>query len=109
MTLSELQSKLFAFRDARDWAQFHTPKNLALAISIESAELLEHFLWKNDTVPADLPRLKEELADVLLYCLLMAKALDVDPVSIMNEKIELNGKKYPVEKAKGNARKWSEL
>lgn len=104
--MEELIKRVLKFRDDRDWSQFHTPENLAKAISIESAELLENFLWNSNF---DKEKVKEELADVMLYCLMMADKLDVDIVDIMNKKIDKNEKKYSVEKSKGNSKKYTEL
>lgn len=95
------------FRDDRDWRQFHTPSNLAKAISIESGELLEEFLWDNDNF--NLQNVKEELADVMIYCVHMANALDVNIEDIINMKMDKNEMKYPVEKAKGKSTKYTEL
>lgn len=95
------------FRDDRDWQQFHTPSNLAKAISIESGELLEEFLWDNDNF--NLQNVKEELADVMIYCIHMANALDVNIEDIINMKMDKNEMKYPVEKAKGKSNKYTEL
>lgn len=95
------------FRDDRDWKQFHTPSNLAKAISIESGELLEEFLWDNDNF--NLQNVKEELADVMIYCIHMANALDVNIEDIINMKMDKNEMKYPVEKSKGKSTKYTEL
>ena len=95
------------FRDDREWKQFHTPSNLAKAISIESGELLEEFLWDNDNF--NLQNVKEELADVMIYCIHMANALDVNIEDIINMKMDKNEMKYPVEKAKGKNTKYTEL
>jgi len=104
----ELTQKLTEFRDQRDWAQFHNPKDLAVALNIESGELLEAFLWKN-AEDANVDKVKEELADVFAYALLLADKYQLDVYDIVAEKIERNGKKYPVDKAKGTARKYNEL
>lgn len=106
--LKELTDKILKFRDERDWAQFHHSKDLAMALSIESAELLELFLWK-DAEDADPKRLKEELADVLMYALLLADKHGLDLKEIIEAKIKLNAAKYPVDKSKGNAKKYNEL
>lgn len=106
--MEEAIKKLRAFRDARDWKKFHTPKDLALALSIESSELLEVFLWKS-AEEADIAKVREELADVLAYALLLADNYGLDPQQIVLDKIKLNEAKYPVEKAKGTARKYTEL
>ena len=96
---------LLQFRDDRDWEQFHDSKNLALAISIEAAELNELFLWKNDSNSEDvkLEKLKEELADILSFSLLLAEKHQLNIFDIVLEKIQKNNEKYPVEKAKGTA------
>ena len=103
--------QLIAFRDARDWEQFHDSKNLALAISIEAAELNELFLWKNDSNREEvkMEKLKEELADILSFTILLAQKHNLDIFDIILEKIEKNNEKYPVEKAKGTAKKYDEL
>jgi len=90
----------------RDWAQFHTPENLAKSISIESGELLECFQWDGD---ADSDRVADELADVLTYALLLADRLDLAPEQIVLDKLERTGRKYPVEKAKGRSTKYDQL
>ena len=105
--MKKLMSKINQFRDDRDWQQFHTPSNLAKAISIESGELLEEFLWDNDNF--NLQNVKEELADVMIYCIHMANALDVNIEDIINMKMDKNELKYPVEKAKGKSTKYTEL
>jgi len=106
--ISELTQKLIAFRDARDWKQFHNPKDLAVALSIESAELLEAFLWKTSE-EASKDKIKEELADVLAYALLLAEACELDVAQIVSDKIETNKFKYPVDRAKGSAKKYTEI
>lgn len=100
--------RLLAFRDARDWDQFHNPKDLALAISIEAGELLELFLWKQPDA-ANPNKVKEELADVIAYAFLLANKYGFDIKEILLEKIEINEKKYPVNKAKGTPKKYNEL
>lgn len=104
----ELIQKLRAFRDERDWEQFHNPKDLALAINIEAGELLEAFLWK-ESREADLEHVKEELADVFTYAFLLADKLNLDVETIVFDKMRENEKKYPVDKAKGTAKKYNEL
>jgi NTP pyrophosphatase (non-canonical NTP hydrolase) len=99
---------LIKFRDERDWKQFHNSKDLALAISIEAAELNELFLWKSNE-DVDKERLKEELADIFSFALLLAEKHKLDVPSMIKDKIKLNGKKYTVEKAKGSAKKYNEL
>jgi NTP pyrophosphatase (non-canonical NTP hydrolase) len=106
--ITQITANILAFRDARDWAQFHNSKDLSLALSIEASELLELFLWKGDE-EADPDRLKEELADILMYALLLADKHNLDISEIIKEKIKKNNEKYPVEKSKGSARKYNEL
>jgi len=99
---------LIAFRDERDWKQFHNPKDLSIALSIEAGELLEPYLWKKpEEVAPD--KIREELADVFAYALLLAEHYGFDPTQIVLEKVRTNGLKYPVEKAKGSARKYTDL
>ncbi|MDP9076554.1 MAG: nucleotide pyrophosphohydrolase [Bacteroidota bacterium] len=104
----KIQERLKEFRDERDWAQFHNSKDLALALSIEAAELNELFLWKNAD-DANIEKVKDELADVLGYALLLADKYNLDINEIMMSKIQKNADKYPVHKAKGNAKKYNEL
>ena len=94
------------FNKEREWEVFHTPENLAKSISIEAGELLESFQWNNDY---NKQNVCEELADVINYCILMADALDVDLEEIVLSKLEKNKEKYPVDKAKGNSKKYTEL
>ena len=107
----ELLILLEEFRDERDWGQFHDSKNLALALSIEAAELNELFLWKNesDSEGVDRQRLREELADVFAYAIMLAGRHDLDFLDIVKEKIKKNAKKYPVQDSKGSSRKYNEL
>ncbi len=107
-SITEISKKLLAFRDDRDWAQFHNPKDLALAINIEAGELLELYLWK-DADQANPERVKEELADIFSFAFLMADKYDLDIKEIIFDKIKSNNKKYPIEKAKGTAKKYNEL
>jgi NTP pyrophosphatase (non-canonical NTP hydrolase) len=106
-----LIDELVKFRDARNWNQFHNTKDLALAISIEAAELNELFLWKTteESELANRDKLKEELADVFTFSLLLAGKHGFDVKEIVLEKIKRNGEKYPVEKSKGTAKKYNEL
>ncbi len=108
--IQKLTKEIIAFRDARNWEQFHNPKDLAMALSIESAELMELFLWKSKEELNDVPvdKISEELADIFIYCLLLADRYDFDIVDIMKKKLSKNEKKYPVDKARGNARKYNE-
>ncbi|HCN37716.1 MAG TPA: nucleotide pyrophosphohydrolase [Bacteroidetes bacterium] len=105
---STVIQKLLIFRNERDWAQFHNPKDLALAISVEANELLEQFLWKGPD-EADREKVKEELADVFAYAFLLADKYQFDVKEIVLEKIKKNAEKYPVDKAKGTAKKYNEL
>ena len=109
--IQTLISELVKFRDERNWSQFHNTKDLAMAISIEAAELNELFLWKTteESELVDLNRLKEELADVFAFSLLLAGKHGFDVKEIVLEKIKKNGEKYPVEKSKGTAKKYNEL
>lgn len=102
---------IMKFRDDREWKQFHNPKDLAISISLEAAELLEIFQWSGtDVVCADKKdKIAEELADVLVYCTLMADACGLDIDEIVQKKMKQNNKKYPVEKAKGKSDKYNEL
>jgi NTP pyrophosphatase (non-canonical NTP hydrolase) len=106
--IAALIAELLAFRNERDWEQFHNPKDLALALSIEAGELNECFLWKNASEAAP-EKVKEELADVLTFALLLAHHYGFDPAAIVRQKMAQNAAKYPVEKAKGNAKKYDEL
>jgi len=107
----ELIDLLETFRDERDWAQFHDSKNLALALSIEAAELNELFLWKKDaeSEEVDKQRLCEELADVFAYALMLAGRHGLDISQIVKDKIALNAKKYPVESSKGSSAKYKKF
>jgi dCTP diphosphatase len=106
--------KIRDFRDARDWRQFHNPKDMAIAISVESAELLEHFLWKtNDEVEKCVAEKKEqisdEIADIGIYLFELSDILGIDLITAMERKLAKNDAKYPVEKAKGSNKKYTEL
>lgn len=107
----KLISKLIQFRDDRDWKQFHDSKNLAIAISIEAAELNELYLWKTpeEAEKVDIQKVKEELADVLSFAFLLAEKHKLDPFQIVSEKIDINSKKYPISKSKGTAKKYTDL
>ena len=111
MLRDETIQRVLKFRDDRNWRQFHTPKDLAISMSLEAAELLELFQWSGTDLecPGNRNRLREELADVLSYCILMADVCGLDLDQIMNEKIDKNEAKYPVEKARGSAAKYTEL
>ena len=104
--MKEIYDELMRFQNDRDWRKFHTPENLAKSISIESAELLEHFQWGKEY---DVDEVSEELADVLIYCIYMADALDLDIKEIILNKMEKNAVKYPVDKSRGNSKKYTEF
>lgn len=105
--LEKVINDIKQFNEDRNWDQFHAPANLAKSICIEAAELLECFQWSNDEY--NLESLKEELADVLIYCLQLSIALNVDPIEIIENKMIKNAKKYPVSKAKGVSTKYDKL
>ena len=112
-SLTELKQKLQAFVDARDWAQFHSPKNLAMAMIVEAAELVEHFQWDTETESHVLSAEKREqvgheLADTFVYLLRISQVLGIDLIQAANDKIELNAKKYPIEKARGKNNKYTD-
>jgi NTP pyrophosphatase (non-canonical NTP hydrolase) len=107
--IKEIIKELVKFRDERNWKQFHDSKNLALALFIEAAELNELFLWSKNPEEFDREKLKEELADVLAYAFLLAEKHNLDIKQIMLDKIEKNALKYPVEKAKGTSKKYTDL
>lgn len=111
MLRDETIRRVVAFRDARNWRQFHTPKDLAISMSLEASELLELFQWSGGDLEClkNREKLKEELADVLSYCILMADVCGFDLDTIMNEKVTKNEAKYPVEKAYGSAAKYTEF
>ncbi len=111
MLRDETIQRVLRFRDDRDWRQFHTPKDLAISMNLEAAELLELFQWSGADLECrdKLPQIREELADVLSYCILMADVCGLDLDEIMNEKVTKNERKYPVEKARGHADKYTKL
>ena len=111
MLKDETIARVVNFRDARNWRQFHTPKDLAISMSLEASELLELFQWSGTDLHCEQNRekLKEELADVLSYCILLADVCGFDLDEIMNEKVTKNEAKYPVEKAYGKADKYTKL
>tara|TARA_B110000003_G_C16563162_1_gene501264 strand:- start:72 stop:392 length:321 start_codon:yes stop_codon:yes gene_type:complete len=106
--MEEIIKSLKKFRDEREWSQFHNTKDLSLALSIEANELLEVFLWK-PADQADIEKVKEELADVFAYAFLLADSYGLDVKEIIFDKIKKNAEKYPIERSKGNARKYNEL
>lgn len=115
-TVLLLKERVLAFVRERDWEQFHSPKNLSMALAAEAAELMEHFLWATPEAardvandPAKRAKIAEELADVVIYALEFANATGLDVASSIEEKIEANGRKYPVEKARGRSAKYTEL
>jgi dCTP diphosphatase len=112
--LSQLRDALREFAAERDWDKFHSPKNLAAALSVEAAELLERFQWLTEDEsralpPAELARVRDEMADVLLYLTRLADKLDVNLLEAAREKMKANALKYPVEKSRGSAKKYSEI
>lgn len=112
--IQKLQERIVAFRDARDWKQFHNPKDLTISLLLEASELLEHFQWKSAAemeqhVAGHKAAVSEELADVLYWVLLIAHDLDIDLIAATHEKMAQNESKYPVEKSKGNHKKYTEL
>ncbi len=112
--LNELQKRVVDFRDARDWKQFHNPKDLALSLVLEAAEVLEHFQWKNpkeidEYIKTNKSDISEELADTFYWILLIAHDLDIDLTQAFNKKMKKNDKKYSIEKSKGNHKKYTEL
>jgi dCTP diphosphatase len=113
-TLIELRDALRRFAADREWDQFHSPKNLAMALTVEAAELLEHFQWVTDASSESLPpeqqaRIREELADVLLYVIRLADKLGIELATAAAEKLKLNAQEYPVDKARGTSKKYTEL
>ena len=106
MEKDEVLQELRSFVAERDWKQFHTPENLAKSISIEAAELLELFQWGSEV---DQVNIKDELADVLTYCILLADQYGLDPYELVNQKLEKTKEKYPVEKSKGKSDKYDRL
>jgi dCTP diphosphatase len=112
--LTQLRDALREFAAERDWDQYHSPKNLASALAVEAAELLERFQWLTEDQsrslpPDELQKVREEMADVLNYLVRLADKLDVNLLDAAREKMKLNAQKYPVDKARGSAKKYSEL
>lgn len=108
-----LRDRLKAFAQERDWEQFHSPKNLAMALIVEAAELLEHFQWlspeQSESLPEDKRREVElEMADIFIYLMRMCERLDVDLLQVVEDKIKMNAEKYPADKVRGSAKKYSE-
>ncbi len=114
MDIDELRRIVTDFRDERDWKKFHNPKDLAISIAIESMELLEHFQWKSveevyEVVESRIDSIRDEIADITIYLLSLADILDIDLSEAIVEKVKKNAEKYPVEKSKGRADKYTEL
>lgn len=112
-SLQQLSQRLQQFADARDWGQFHSPKNLASALIVEAGELLEHFQWMTETQSRELDAgtkqaVAHEMADVLLYLVQLASGLGVDLLQAADEKMRLNAQKYPVDRARGSSRKYND-
>lgn len=112
--IKELTERIINFREERDWKQFHKPKDVAISLALEAAEVLEHFQWKSNEeieeyIKKQREHIGEELADVLYWVLLMSHDLDIDILDALDKKIDKNAKKYPIEKAKGRADKYDRL
>jgi len=113
-TLSDLAQQLHQFAQERDWQQFHSPKNLASALIVEAGELLEHFQWMTEAqsralTPEKLEAVGTEIADVLLYLIQLSHALGIDPVKAAQAKMQVNAKKYPIDRARGSSKKYDEI
>ena|ERR1035441_7173146 len=113
-SLEQLRAALRQFASGRDWDQFHSPKNLAIALSVEAAELLEHLQWTPEAdsavlTPDQHTEVREEIADLLLYLIRLADKLNIDLLAAATDKIQVNAVKYPVEKARGSSKKYTEL
>jgi NTP pyrophosphatase (non-canonical NTP hydrolase) len=109
--MKELQKEIINFRDQRDWGQFHNPKDLAISLSLEASELLENFQWRSneEAIEERIENIKDELADVLTYCLLLAHELNLDVEEVVKNKLQKNIRKYPVAESKGSRKKYNEL
>lgn len=113
-TIKALTGKVIRFRNARDWKQFHNPKDVAISLTLEAAELLEHFQWKSPKevekhIRDNKTAISEELADVLYWVLLLGHDLNIDPLKALDKKLKKNARKYPVKKAKGRHTKYDKL
>jgi dCTP diphosphatase len=111
--MNELRDTIRAFIRERDWEQFHSPKNLAMALSVEVAEIVEHFQWLTEEQSKNLPpeklaEIRQEIGDVMIYLTELADKLGIDPVEAAKAKVEINGKKYPADLVKGKASKYTE-
>lgn len=112
--LAELQKRIIAFRDARDWRQFHNPKDLSISIALEAAELMEHFQWRSpeevkDRIKTHRNDIEEEMADIFNYLLILSKELEVDLIDVTSKKLAKNESKYTVAKSRGSSKKYTEL
>jgi NTP pyrophosphatase (non-canonical NTP hydrolase) len=112
--ISALLERIKSFADERDWQQFHSPKNISMALSVEASELLEHFQWMTEEESRNVSaekksQIADETADVFLYLLRICEQMDIDLLTVANKKIDKNALKYPVDKAKGNSKKYTEL
>jgi len=112
-TIQALQARLQAFAQARDWEQFHSPKNLTMALCVEAAELLEHFQWLSEEAsqslaPQQLEEVGFEMADIFIYMLRLAERLDIDLIDFVERKIEINENRYPADQVKGSSKKYDE-
>ncbi len=110
-SISELTRRVLQFRDARDWGQYHNPKDLALSLAVEAGELLEHFQWRSsdEAVAEAHQEIVDELGDVLIYTVLLCHELGLDPLTVAARKLTKNEKKYPVDQARGSRRKYTDL
>ncbi len=111
--MNELKQKLRQFAKARDWEQFHSPKNLAMALSVEVAEIMEHFQWltqeeSKNLTGEKLEQIRHELGDILIFLVRLSDTLGIDPIIAANDKIKINEKKYPADTVRGSAKKYSE-
>ncbi|WP_370695789.1 nucleotide pyrophosphohydrolase (plasmid) [Priestia megaterium] len=109
--MKHLQEKAIKFRDDHGWGKFHNPKDLAISLSLEASELLENFQWKSDkeAIAKNIDNIKDEMADVLIYLLMLSEELNVDLERVVEAKLQKNAEKYPVEKAYGSNKKYNEL
>jgi len=112
--INQLKLRLRDFAEVRDWEQFHSPKNLSMALSVEASEIVEHFQWLTEEQSQNLPQdklaeVETELADTLIYLIRLADKLNIDLLNAAKNKIDINEEKYPIDKAKGNAKKYTEL
>ena len=111
--MNDLRVAIRKFTEDRDWQQFHSPKNLAMALSVEVAEFVEHFQWLTEEQSRDLPpqklaEVREEIGDVMIYLVELADKLGIDPIEAAKAKVEINGQKYPTDLVKGKASKYTE-